>query len=381
MIEPVEQQLFASNQRTEQVTTWDVDYPAGTLFNFYIQTVGKCCGYGTYKHFAWAPEPPGCDCTCRGLEGGLNINPNNSPDNEFTLTTGGGRTITRDDLHSNSPHDGKGVYYTGKATYMRVKPKGNGNQNTLLMDGVVYLLENKETYVIEGDLDVVIYNDRVNSGGKAMGHWWVNTGSGCAKLRKNAETHDERCPKHPANAAALAAVAIPYFDNPTSSYHGAYDKTTGNPFCMITELQPGREWLLRFEDLPGASSDWDYNDVVISVELLKNDGVTASVQHIPFSGTVDLNRGTGWRASVVLADGTMMTDSDMRAYDGKVASLWFRPQGSGSQTISVNGSDTAFSNASMVSLCSADMTVRIYQSGSTWKADFSTTKGFYTVFQ
>ena len=107
--------------------------------------------------------------------GDININPNNSPDNEFILTKPNQSTITRDDLHHDSSVDENGVYYNGLASNFNVKPKGNSNQNGLIIDGQIYYLENKNTYYIEGaDMNVVIYNNHINGAGKATGHWWIN---------------------------------------------------------------------------------------------------------------------------------------------------------------------------------------------------------------
>lgn len=111
----------------------------------------------------------------RVVSGELNINPNNSPHNEFSLTKGDGGVITRDDLHKKAPIDGNGTYYEGPATLMHVNPKGNGNQNTFYVDGEVFPLKNSETYDFSGDMTVRVYNDKPKKG-KAMGHWWVATG-------------------------------------------------------------------------------------------------------------------------------------------------------------------------------------------------------------
>lgn len=104
------------------------------------------------------------------VSGGLNINPNNSVDNEFTLTLPDGATITRDNLTA----------YAGAARSVRVKPKGNGNQNTLIVDGKTYDLVNANTYSISGDpMTVNLYNAK---GSDAMGQWWIGIDAGNATV-------------------------------------------------------------------------------------------------------------------------------------------------------------------------------------------------------
>ena len=116
------------------------------------------------------------------IAGSININPNNSPQNEFELVgtryDGTSITITRDDLHQNSTVDAGGVYYTGYATTIHVKPKGNGSQNGLLVDGAEFIIQNSNTYVFNGTMNVEIYNDHIHSNGKAMGQWWLRIVSG-----------------------------------------------------------------------------------------------------------------------------------------------------------------------------------------------------------
>lgn len=106
--------------------------------------------------------------------GSININPNNSPHNQFSLTLPGGAVITRADLHQN--YGG----YSGAAERIFVQPKGNGNQNSLTLNGLPFPLENKNTYEITGGvLTVNLWNDNVNPAGKAMGKWWIDvTGTG-----------------------------------------------------------------------------------------------------------------------------------------------------------------------------------------------------------
>ena len=116
------------------------------------------------------------------LGGSININPNNNSTFEFEMILPSGVVITRDDLHSDNPHrhEGEGFHpdylaYTGPATSVRVKPKGNGNQNGLTVDGQPYALQNKNRYIITSDsMTVHLYNNKRNRKGKAMGKWWID---------------------------------------------------------------------------------------------------------------------------------------------------------------------------------------------------------------
>lgn len=120
------------------------------------------------------------------ISGLLNINPNNSQQNEFTLTKGTGGNITRDDLAAADNLPGNGTYYEGTATFIHVKPKGNGNQNGLTFDGQTVVLQNSNTYDFSGSMEVRLYNDQVKNG-KAMGHWWLQILSGHAYLNDNVQ--------------------------------------------------------------------------------------------------------------------------------------------------------------------------------------------------
>jgi hypothetical protein len=112
------------------------------------------------------------------MGGRININPNNSSDNEFLMILPDGFSVTRDDLKSNSPktHAGfasSGLEYTGPVSSVMVKPKGNGNQNGLIVDGAPYSLLNKNRYTItSSSMTAHLYNDNQKNG-KAMGKWYV----------------------------------------------------------------------------------------------------------------------------------------------------------------------------------------------------------------
>jgi hypothetical protein len=127
----------------------------------------------------------------REVSGSININPNNSDHSEFRLTKADGGIITRDDLHHDTEIDRDGVYYRGLASEFFVKPKGNGNQNGLIVDGQMYLLDNGRTYLITGDdMSVTLYNDHENHG-RAMGHWWITVDSGQVSVHDSGEASYE----------------------------------------------------------------------------------------------------------------------------------------------------------------------------------------------
>jgi hypothetical protein len=136
-----------------------------------------------YAVFAVQAEKIKPPATITGI---ININPNNSDSNEFSCTRGDGTTITRDHLHQDSPIGGDGTYYRGPATRVHVKPKGNGGQNGLVIDGQAYDLRNSNTYDFDGQMEVRVYNDNA-SGGKAMGQWWIHIISGTVTINNDVQ--------------------------------------------------------------------------------------------------------------------------------------------------------------------------------------------------
>lgn len=114
--------------------------------------------------------------TVRGL---VNLNPNNSADSEFTLIRPNGTRLTRDQLHDRTTMDANGNAYVGDAVTIRFKPKGNGNQNGLMIDGKGYDLRNSNTYTLNGTMQVRVFNDKPRNG-RAMGHWWLEITGGTA---------------------------------------------------------------------------------------------------------------------------------------------------------------------------------------------------------
>jgi Flp pilus assembly protein TadG len=104
------------------------------------------------------------------MSGMININPGNNNQFEFIMVLMDGTEITRDDMHAN-----RSLEFTGKVKSIHIKPKGNANQNSLIVDGQPYVLQNARVYDITGDgINVHLYNDNANG----MGKWWLGDVSG-----------------------------------------------------------------------------------------------------------------------------------------------------------------------------------------------------------
>jgi len=72
-----------------------------------------------------------------------------------------------------------------------------------------------------------------------------------------------------------------------SSYEHGTDTETYNGQAYATVEQIGEnKWRVCFEDLPGQSADWDYNDVVVEVELLPETAAAGSVESAPVTTAV-----------------------------------------------------------------------------------------------
>ena len=172
-----------------------------------------------------------------------------------------------------------------------------------------------------------------------------------------------------------AMVGVPYLDNPGSNNStGAYCAITGNPYCMVTELQPGTKWLLGFEDLPGWwPPDWDYNDIVVTVELIGSDQGGSSSSGHTVAGTIRLENDNGWRFDLTRTDGHLLNMWNLSdADDGSTYSaiaLWTRPLGGGTQSLQVDGNGFDLDNDKMTAISAENMQVRLFRQGGVWHAE------------
>jgi len=130
------------------------------------------------------PEPTGTT-----ISGSININPRNNEDFEFSMTVPAGShwssgppiepnpdgqyCIGRDDLITRNTVS---RLYSGLATQIRLCPKGNGNQNSITVNGEP--LRNGTLYIITctagTTMTVTLRNTNAHSNGKAMGKWWID---------------------------------------------------------------------------------------------------------------------------------------------------------------------------------------------------------------
>jgi len=166
--------------RTAKATVVNSDVEGGK----FTGATGVATATDPYAVFAVQQQKVKPPATISGL---LNLNPNNSAQNEFTMVTGAGATITRDTLHAAGTLPADGTYYQGAATFVHVKPKGNGNQNGLIIDGVAFALQNSNTYDFNGDMVVRLYNDKLKGNGTAMGKWWLQIVSGTVVINNDVQ--------------------------------------------------------------------------------------------------------------------------------------------------------------------------------------------------
>ncbi len=112
---------------------------------------------------------------------GISIGACGQSDWELEVTKPDGSTITRDDLQASHGS----FEYMGPITRMRVRPKGNQNENDLMVDGQDYALKNGSVYTIEllpgGSMTVRLFNMQAGKG-SAMGHWHVHLDATVAKI-------------------------------------------------------------------------------------------------------------------------------------------------------------------------------------------------------
>ena len=107
------------------------------------------------------------------VSGRVNLNPLNSAF-RFTLKKLDGTYITREDMLASR----RQLEYFGPVCWVIFRPKGNGNQNALIVNGDAYPVDNARLYVLIGtDISVRLYNDQKLSvkRGNGMGRWWLDS--------------------------------------------------------------------------------------------------------------------------------------------------------------------------------------------------------------
>lgn len=242
------------------------------------------------------------------LAGSVNINPNNNDDYEFTMTTGGASdadgsinhlTYTRDYLHHSAKCDADGTLYDGPCSYIRVRPKGTGKQNSLVVDGENATLSNSSIYVLVGDMDVRLWNDQIN-GGQAMGHWWI-------EVRGKASVHENGNMKHGGSTG----------DSPWAMYAVQHVTTTGSdPIAFGISsgtVTPTEAFAAKFTVLGAAVSKSGLYDMPVTVTL--NAGSTSATPfgdyHTPLDGNV--NDGNNPRSHIFPSQFTAGTPLSIKA--------------------------------------------------------------------
>ena len=152
-----------------QITTWDVNigrraYASPTNWQYYKGCIDDIRIFNTtltdnevmelYHENGW-------------IEGSLNINPSNSPENRFEMITPTG-LIDISILNS----EGSNFTYVGPASDINIKVKGQGK--TLIINGTEYELSTDYRYTFTGNFEVYVYNAKANKEGNANGHWWID---------------------------------------------------------------------------------------------------------------------------------------------------------------------------------------------------------------
>jgi hypothetical protein len=126
------------------------------------------------------------------VEGSLNVNPDSSVRNAFVLSLPDGRNFSDEDLR----RDGF-VGYSGAVARVTVKPKGNSDDNMLLVDGAPYPLRNGETYEIAGPAIEAVLTHASEGSSLPAGQWWLRIAASNATVRA---TYDKLMPAIEAGA-------------------------------------------------------------------------------------------------------------------------------------------------------------------------------------
>jgi type II secretory pathway pseudopilin PulG len=148
----------------------ELSWPATMPYAARKKSVSSIKVFRPGQTYAQAPTAEE-DCVSKGQIGGLiNLNPSNNSDFSFDMTTTTNQQITRGDLLAN----GNSYTFNGTVKYIRFRPKGNGGQTTLTLNGQTYDLKNKHTYELRGNaIRVSLYNSHSNNG-HAMGKWYLD---------------------------------------------------------------------------------------------------------------------------------------------------------------------------------------------------------------
>ncbi|MBA4386769.1 MAG: hypothetical protein C0404_02240 [Verrucomicrobia bacterium] len=139
------------------------------------------------------------------VKGRININPSNSESNEFALVMADGTTITRDMLADGYA----GI--SGPATVVAVRPKGNGSQNGLTVDGKPFALENSARYEIFAPAMTVKLHHEKARGKGGMGQWWLDVDAKDASILKDGVLVGAAAPAAGKAAAAGVVPDCEYF--------------------------------------------------------------------------------------------------------------------------------------------------------------------------
>ena len=156
----------------------EVSWPVTAAYADRNKSVASITVFRPGQSFAQAPEAEE-DCISTGQVGGtINLNPSNNRDFSFDMTTTDDQLITRGDLLAN----GNGYTFSGTVSYIRFRPKGNGNQNSLTLNGETMELENKHTYELRGPAIQVSLRNSRSGNGTSIGTWYLDIGNSTIEM-------------------------------------------------------------------------------------------------------------------------------------------------------------------------------------------------------
>lgn len=185
---------------------------------------------------------------------------------------------------------------------------------------------------------------------------------------------------------AWAQASDAYYKDSATSNSGAYSYQTGRAYAMVVPVVVGSQWAINFEDMAGCNGpDYDYNDVVLTAQLIPAAGEASSQTAAISATTLATNAGSGGQIDLVLGtNGALMSyEGGLSAYSGTALAVWLRPGGSGTQTILVNGASTTINNCDLTAFTdlTGNMTVALAKSGSTWTISVTSTSAIFTTMK